>query len=232
MFLPDIAIKKLAVAEVYEKTIPELGHENVVRVVDTVKPLDLGNGYIGMITPFCSGQVRVNKRHNVQGLEAPVPSFGISSYGYDVRLSDDIKIFSNLKGGIVDPVEHCDDNFVTADIDTDENGRRFFILPPNSYALGFTLEYFSLPKDVTAICFGKSTYARCGIEINTTVIEPGFQGQVVIEIGNGCSLPVKMYVDGGFAQFMFAKGYDDCEVDYSMGDRKYQGQIGMTYAKG
>lgn len=231
MFLSDLAIKNLCTNSLHHQVIytevmddvtndPDYGaavYERPLFYIHLDKP---------MIEPFIdSFQNESNEGHRL-------PSYGLSSFGYDVRLSDDIKIFSNVHGGIVDPLEHSDDNFIKAVIKKNSKGLRYFTLPPNSYALGVTREYFTMPTNVIGICLGKSTYARCGIEINTTVIEAGWEGQIVIEIGNGSSLPVKIYVDGGISQINFGLGTEECLNSYAVGNRKYQGQTGLTFAKG
>lgn len=180
-----------------------------------------------MIAPFESKLVRLNP----QGKK--IISYGLTSYGYDVRLcASEIKLFTNVNGGVVDPMDmDATQCLVDANICTDAQGHRYFILPPNSYALGCTLETFAIPEDVSVICLGKSTLARAGALINVTPIEAGFEGMVVIEISNGSTLPIKVYLDMGIAQFQFLKGDRACQVSYAQGNRKYQGQTGVTLSK-
>lgn len=151
-------------------------------------------------------------------------SYGLSSYGYDVRLASNFKIFSNVKATIIDPLDPCDTFLV------DDEGE-YCIIPPNSYILGHTIETFDIPRDVLAICTGKSTYARLGAIVNVTPIEPEFRGQVVIEIANCTTLPLKVYANQGIAQFMFFLGDIPCEVSYGSRSGKYQDQQGITTAR-
>ncbi len=164
----------------------------------------------GMITPFCEDQVG-------QG----VVSYGLSSYGYDIRVSNEFKIFTNLNSTVVDPKHFDDANVVdfTGDI---------CIVPPNSFALARTIEYFKIPRDVLAICLGKSTYARCGIIVNVTPFEPEFEGHITIEISNTTPLPAKIYANEGIAQVLFLQGDEVCETSYKDKSGKYQGQEGIT----
>lgn len=156
-------------------------------------------------------------------------SKGLTSFGYDVSLAEDFKIFTNINSSIIDPLNFSEDTLHST------SAKDHVLLPPHSYLLGHTPEYFRMPRNVLALCVGKSTYARCGVIINVTPIEPGFEGHVVVEIANTTSLPVKIYVNQGIAQFIFFEG-DDCETSYA--DRnngeggKYQKQTGVTLAKG
>lgn len=177
----------------------------------------LCKGKTPMIKNFVKNQVR--ERNNRK-----IVSYGLSSYGYDVRLAEDFKIFSNVKSETIDPLEPSDSFLV------DHHGK-YCIIPPNSYILGHTIEEFEIPEDVLAICTGKSTYARLGAIVNVTPIEPGFKGTVVIEIANATTLPLKVYANMGIAQFMFFKGDMPCEVSYATRGGKYQGQTGLTTAR-
>jgi dCTP deaminase len=150
-------------------------------------------------------------------VQKKIISYGLSSYGYDVRLGRKFKIFSNLNNTVIDPL-----NFDESCLHDHEGD--YVIIPPNSYILGKTIEYFTIPKDVMVICVGKSTYARCGAIVNVTPIEPGFAGNIVIEISNSTSLPLKVYADQGIAQFVFFQGTEPCEVSYADKGGKYQGQ--------
>lgn len=150
-------------------------------------------------------------------------SFGTSSFGYDVRLADDFKIFTNVNSAIIDPLNMSNACY------SDHKGP-FCIIPPNSYILGHTVETFDLPRDVVALCVGKSTYARAGAIVNVTPIEPGFCGQVVIEISNATPLPLKVYANQGIAQFMFFESDEECETSYGERGGKYQNQRGLQTA--
>ncbi len=157
-------------------------------------------------------------------------SFGVSSYGYDVRVGTLFKIFTNVAphGGqaIVDPKNFTDDMFLT--IDTAVTGRDHVIIPPNSFALGETVETFRIPRDVLAICVGKSTYSRCGILVNVTPLEPEWCGRVTLEISNTTPLPAKIYANEGIAQIVFIKADRICAVSYADKRGKYQNQTGLT----
>ena len=167
----------------------------------------------GMIKPFVSKQVRKGKI-----------SFGLSSYGYDARVSDEFKIFTNVNSGIVDPKVFKKESFVT-------KKSKECIIPPNSFALARTIEYFKIPEDVLVICLGKSTYARCGIIVNVTPLEPGWEGHVTLEFSNTTPLPAKIYANEGACQFIFLKADALCEVSYADRSGKYQGQVGVTLPK-
>ena len=165
-----------------------------------------------MIEPFCEQQVGQN-----------VVSFGVSSYGYDIRVSDEFMIFSNIDSAIVDPKQFDEKNVV---FKRAEKG--FCIIPPNSFALARTVEYFRMPRDVLAICLGKSTYARCGIIVNVTPFEPEFEGHITIEISNTTPIPAKIYANEGIAQVLFLQGDEPCEVSYKDKNGKDQGQTNIT----
>lgn len=166
-----------------------------------------------MIEPFCEENVSKN-----------VVSYGLSSYGYDIRVSKEFKIFTNIGGTVVDPKEFDERNVVDFQGDV-------CIVPPNSFALARTVEYFEIPRNVLAICLGKSTYARCGIIVNVTPFEPGFKGHITIEISNTTPLPAKIYANEGIAQVLFFEGDEPCEVSYSDKKGKYQDQTGITLPK-
>lgn len=163
-----------------------------------------------MIEPFCDDQVRKG-----------VISYGLSSYGYDIRVSDEFKIFTNINATVVDPK-----NFDRANV-VDFKGETC-IIPPNSFALARTIEYIRIPRDVLAICLGKSTYARCGIIVNVTPFEPEFEGHITIEISNTTPLPAKIYANEGIAQVLFLQGDESCNVSYKDKKGKYQRQEGIT----
>ena len=166
-----------------------------------------------MISPFKSKQVRRNKI-----------SFGLSSYGYDARVSSEFKIFTNVNSEIVDPKNFKSSNFIT------KKGSAC-IIPPNSFVLARTVEYFKIPEDVLVVCLGKSTYARCGIIVNVTPLEPGWEGYVTLEFSNTTPLPAKIYANEGVAQFIFLKGNESPEVTYSDRKGKYMKQKGVTLPK-
>lgn len=164
----------------------------------------------GMISPFCEKQIGRG-----------VVSYGLSSYGYDIRVSNEFKIFTNINATVVDPK-----NFDCANVV--EHKGDVCIVPPNSFALATTIEYFKMPRDVLAICLGKSTYARCGIIVNVTPFEPEFEGHITIEISNTTPLPAKIYANEGIAQVLFLQGDEICETSYRDKSGKYQGQRGIT----
>lgn len=167
----------------------------------------------GMIEPFVEKQTR-----------AGVISYGLSSYGYDARLSRDFKIFTNVDNAIVDPKAFSDTSFVdrTGDV---------CVIPPNSFALSSTVEYFRVPRDILVICLGKSTYARCGLIVNVTPLEPEWEGHVTLEISNTTPLPAKIYANEGICQFLFLKGDGPCETSYADRQGKYMRQVGVTLPK-
>ena len=167
----------------------------------------------GMIEPFVDGQRR----------EGTI-SYGLSSYGYDARVADDFKIFTNVDNAIVDPKNFASNSFVDRKTDC-------CIIPPNSFALARTVEYFRVPRDVLVICLGKSTYARCGIIVNVTPLEPGWEGHVTLEFSNTTPLPAKIYANEGVAQVIFFESDEVCETSYKDRGGKYQGQRGVTPPK-
>ena len=166
-----------------------------------------------MIKPFVSKQTRKGKI-----------SFGLSSYGYDARVSNEFKIFTNVNSGIVDPKSFKKESFVT------KIGKEC-IIPPNSFALARTMEYFKIPEDVLVVCLGKSTYARCGIIVNVTPLEPGWEGHVTLEFSNTTPLPAKIYANEGIAQCVFIKGIERPQVTYANRKGKYMKQKGVTRPK-
>ncbi len=168
----------------------------------------------GMIEPFEPSQVKT-----VEGRR--VVSYGTSSYGYDIRCSTEFKIFTNINSTIVDPKAFDEKNFV------DYRGE-VCIIPPNSFALARTIEYFRIPRSVLTICLGKSTYARCGIIVNVTPLEPEWEGHVTLEFSNTTPLPAKIYANEGACQFLFLQGNEPCEVSYADRAGKYMGQRGVT----
>lgn len=171
----------------------------------------------GMIEPFESGQVREDDGKKIV-------SYGTSSYGYDVRCADEFKIFTNINSAIVDPKEFREDSFVDVQSDV-------CVIPPNSFALARTVEYFRIPRSVLTICLGKSTYARCGIIVNVTPLEPEWEGHVTLEFSNTTTLPARIYANEGVAQMLFFESDEECETSYKDRGGKYQGQTGVTLPK-
>ena len=167
----------------------------------------------GMIEPFVEGQVREH-----------VVSYGLSSYGYDIRVADEFKVFTNVYGSVIDPKSFDPRSFVDIKADV-------CIIPPNSFALARTIEYFRVPRDVLTICLGKSTYARCGIIVNVTPLEPEWEGHVTLEFSNTTTLPAKIYANEGVAQMLFFESDEPCETSYRDRGGKYQGQRGVTLPK-
>src|SRR5215470_3181835 len=171
-----------------------------------------------MIEPFEPGQVRAN------GNGGKLISYGTSSYGYDVRCADEFKVFTNINSTIVDPKAFDARSFV------DVRGE-VCIIPPNSFALARTVEYFRIPRQVLTICLGKSTYARCGIIVNVTPLEPEWEGHVTLEFSNTMSLLARIYANEGVAQMLFLESDEVCETSYKDRGGKYQGQKGVTLPK-
>ena len=167
-----------------------------------------------MIEPFTDCQIR-----NTDGND--LISYGTSSFGYDVRCATEFKVFTNINSAIVDPKSFDENSFVNFDSEV-------CIIPPNSFALARTVEYFRIPRNVLTICLGKSTYARCGIIVNVTPLEPEWEGHVTLEFSNTTPLPAKIYANEGVAQMIFLESDEDCEESYLDRKGKYQGQIGVT----
>jgi len=167
----------------------------------------------GMISPFNEKQMREG-----------VISYGVSSYGYDLRVADEFKIFTNVNSTIVDPKHFDERSFVTIQAES-------CLVPPNSFALARSVEYFKIPRDVLTICVGKSTYARCGIIVNVTPFEPEWEGFVTLEISNTTPLPAKVYSNEGLCQILFFQSDEPCEVSYKDKQGKYQGQKGIVLPK-
>ena len=171
----------------------------------------------GMIEPFAAEQVK-----NINGNR--IVSYGTSSYGYDVRCSPHFKIFTNINSAIVDPKRFDSESFVDYEGDV-------CIIPPNSFALAATVEYFRIPRKVLTVCLGKSTYARCGIIVNVTPLEPEWEGHVTLEFSNTTPLPARVYANEGVAQMIFFESDEECETSYKDRGGKYQGQTGVTLPK-
>ncbi len=167
----------------------------------------------GMIDPFCEKQMRQD-----------VVSYGLSSYGYDLRVADEFKIFTNVNSAIVDPKNFDERSFVTVRADS-------VFIPPNSFALARSVEYFKIPRNVLTICVGKSTYARCGIIVNVTPFEPEWEGFVTLEISNTTPLPAKVYANEGLCQILFFESDEFCETSYADKHGKYQKQQGIVLPK-
>lgn len=167
----------------------------------------------GMIEPFEDGQVR-----------GGAISYGVSSYGYDIRIADEFRIFTNVNSTIVDPKNFDDRSLVQVRADT-------CVIPPNSFALARTVEYFRIPRSVLTVCVGKSTYARCGIIVNVTPFEPEWEGFVTLEVSNTTPLPAKIYANEGIAQVLFFESDEECAISYADRKGKYQKQQGLTLAK-
>ena len=166
-----------------------------------------------MISPFEDKQIRGTKI-----------SYGLSSFGYDARVSNEFKIFTNVNSEIIDPKNFTQNNFIS------KNGESC-IIPPNSFVLSSTIEYFKIPNDIMVICLGKSTYARCGIIVNVTPLEPGWEGYVTLEFSNTTPLPAKIYANEGAAQFIFLKGNEKPDITYADRNGKYMKQSGVTLPK-
>jgi dCTP deaminase len=176
-----------------------------------IRELSLGED---MINPFVDGQVKEeNGERKI--------SWGLSSFGYDVRLDSSFKLFTNTHSAIVDPKHFDPKSFISLEGDT-------CIIPPNSFVLGRTVEYFKIPRNVLAICVGKSTYARCGIIVNVTPLEPGWHGHVTLEFSNTTNLPAILYAGEGCAQLIFLESDEDCETAYDQRNGKYLGQEEVT----
>ena len=168
----------------------------------------------GMIEPFADTQVK-----EVDGNK--VISYGLSSYGYDLRVSRDFKVFTNIHNSLIDPKNFNENAFINLETDV-------CIIPPNSFALARSVEYFRIPRNVLTLCIGKSTYARCGIIVNVTPFEPEWEGYVTLEISNTTPLPAKIYANEGLAQVLFYQAAESCEISYADRKGKYMGQLEIT----
>lgn len=187
----------------------------VARQHAVVATPEMLNEWRPMIEPFEPGQVRADDNGD------KVISYGTSSYGYDVRCADEFKIFTNINSAIIDPKNFDPKIFV------DHRGE-YCIIPPNSFVLARTVEYFRIPRNVLTVCLGKSTLARCGIIVNVTPLEPEWEGHVTLEFSNTTNLPAKIYANEGVAQMLFFESDEDCEVSYKDRGGKYQGQTGVV----
>ncbi|MCA1594588.1 MAG: dCTP deaminase [Acidobacteria bacterium] len=178
-----------------------------------------------LIQPFDAQLVR-----EVEGRR--IISAGASSYGYDMRLADDgFRVFSPIHGREIDPKKFNEESLVEPPLRDSEDGSKYYLMPPHSYALGVTVETFRMPRNVTGICLGKSSYARAGLLVNTTPLEAGWTGRLVIELGNLANLPLRVYVHEGIGQVLFFESDEDCDVSYKDRGGKYQGQTGLTYSR-
>jgi len=167
-----------------------------------------------MIEPFVPGQIRVDS-------EQKVISYGLSSYGYDLRVGDEFRVFTNVYSSLVDPKNFREDSFI-------HHKGKHCLIPPNSFALASSIEYFRIPRNILTICVGKSTYARCGIIVNVTPFEPEWEGFVTLEISNTTPLPAKIYANEGLAQVIFYEAEEVCEISYADRKGKYMGQQSLT----
>ena len=169
-----------------------------------------------VIEPFCDYLVK-----KVETTNSRVVSYGLSSFGYDIRVSTEFKMFTNVHNSIIDPKKFKDDAFV-------EVKKDICVVPPNSFVLAYSIEYFRIPRNVLTICLGKSTYARCGIIVNVTPFEPEWEGHVTLEISNTTPLPALIYANEGIAQMVFFESHDPCEISYADRKGKYMKQTGIT----
>lgn len=178
-----------------------------------------------MITPFLPELVR-----EVEGRK--IISAGCSSYGYDMRLADDgFRVFTSVRHNEVDPKRFHQDSLAEPPLRESDDGARYYLLPPHAYGLGVTVETFKIPRNVTGVALGKSTYARAGLLVNTTPLEAGWTGRLVVEIANLANLPLRVYVNEGIGQILFFESDEQCAVSYEDRGGKYQGQSGLTFAK-
>jgi dCTP deaminase len=178
-----------------------------------------------MISPFLPELLRESNG-------TKIISAGLSSYGYDMRLADDgFRIFSSVYGSEIDPKHFDEDSLIEPEVRTSEDGAKYYLLPPHHYGLGVTVETFKMPRNVTGVALGKSTYARAGLLVNTTPLEAGWTGRLVVEIANLANLPLRVYINEGIGQILFFESDEDCSTSYEDRGGKYQGQTGLTYAK-
>ncbi|HUF03657.1 MAG TPA: dCTP deaminase [Aridibacter sp.] len=178
-----------------------------------------------MIDPFLPDLVR-----EVEGNR--IISAGSSSYGYDMRLADDgFRIFSSVYGSEIDPKHFDENSLIEPDLRTADDGSKYYLLPPHHYGLGVSVETFRMPRNITGIALGKSTYARAGLLVNTTPLEASWTGRLVVEIANLANLPLRVYVNEGIGQILFFESDENCGVSYEDRGGKYQGQTGLTFAK-
>lgn len=196
-----------------------LSDHQIRRLCQDVKGCTLPNA---MLTPFEPTQIRTVQGRPIGLPPEKIVSYGLSSNGYDIRCADEFKVFTNVHSTMVDPKNFDENCFVNI------SGQGSCIIPPNSFALARSVEYFRIPRDVLTICLGKSTYARCGIIVNTTPFEPEWEGYVTLEFSNTTPLPAKIYANEGCAQVVFFQASDPCSISYKDRKGKYQNQIGVT----
>ena len=178
-----------------------------------------------LISPFEASLVR-----QVDGRR--IISAGASSYGYDMRLADDgFRVFHPIHGGEIDPKSFDQSSLIEPNLRQGSDGSKYYLLPPQSYALGVTVETFRMPRTVTGICLGKSTYARAGLLVNATPLEAGWHGRLVLELGNLANLPLRVYVNEGIGQVIFLQSDENCDTSYEDRGGKYQGQTGLTFSR-
>jgi len=178
-----------------------------------------------MIEPFLPELVREKNGNRII-------SAGASSYGYDMRLADDgFRVFSPIHGFEIDPKKFDESSLIEPELRVAEDGAKYYLLPPHHYGLGVSVETFRMPRNVIAVAVGKSTYARAGLLVNTTPLEAGWTGRLVVEIGNLANLPLRVYVNEGIGQILFFESNEECAVSYQDREGKYQGQTGLTFAK-
>ena len=178
----------------------------------------------GMITPIVNEQVRLSG-------DQKIVSYGVTSYGYDVRLAPELKLFNKYSQRIINPKQFDESILLDLEIETDNKGGQFFMLPEHGFALGRSVETFKIPRDVLVTCVGKSTYARCGLIVNVTPLESEWQGEITLEFSNTTDLPMMLFVNEGITQLLFFKGDQECETSYADRNGKYQGQKGITLPK-
>jgi len=178
-----------------------------------------------LIQPFSAQLVRETEGRRII-------SAGASSYGYDMRLADDgFRVFSPIHGREIDPKHFDEDSLIEPPLRTAEDNSKYYLLPPHSYGLGVTVETFKMPRNVTGLAIGKSTYARVGLFLNTTPLEAGWTGRLVVELANLADLPLRVYVNEGIGQVIFLESDEDCDVTYEDRGGKYQNQKGLTYSR-
>lgn len=185
----------------------------------------------GMITPFEPGQVRETYDFQLAG-QRRIISYGTSSFGYDIRLCpSSFRVFSPVASVVIDPKKFDERSLIEAPLRTADDGSRYWLMPPHSYALGVTVETFNIPRNVTALCVGKSTYARAGLLVNCTPLEASWSGKLVLEFSNSTNLPLCVYANEGISQCLFFWSDEECLVSYADRGGKYQHQTGITLAK-
>jgi dCTP deaminase len=175
----------------------------------------------GMITPIVNEQIRLSG-------DRKIISYGVTSYGYDIRLAPELKLFNKYSRQVINPKRFDEHILYDLELQTDNDGSEFFMLPEHGFALGRSVETFKIPRDVLVMCIGKSTYARCGLIVNLTPLEPSWEGEITLEFSNTTDLPMMIFANEGIAQLLFFKANDECETSYVDRNGKYQGQKGIT----